>query len=96
MGRSTFFASIFPSNPFFGCLSWLLTRECSAGGGGKTKQRQQKILEKNEKLQENRKKRIDKEKAAKEAGAKPQEKQQQKNIEDSVHPSRRGRVPAGY
>ncbi|KAF5000846.1 hypothetical protein FGRMN_1454 [Fusarium graminum] len=65
--------------------------ELTAGGGGKTKKRQDKIKEKNQKLNENRTKRIEREKTAKEenkgngdirqAGA------------DGIHPSRRAHIP---
>lgn len=65
----------------------------SAGGGGKTKQRQEKIRAKNEKLDENRTKRIEKEKQTKDEAAGKAGQQQQSNWEDSIHPSRRGRVP---
>ena len=68
----------------------------SAGGGGKTKQRQQKIKDKNKKLDENRAKRIEREKNPKQengAGAAKGGSHQ----EDSIHPSRRARVPgAGF
>ena len=57
------------------------------GGGGKNKNRKDKIREKNEKLQENRGKRIEREKAAKTDAAQPSP------MEDNIHPSRRGRVP---
>lgn len=62
----------------------------SAGGGGKTKQRQNKIREKNIKLDENRAKRIEKEKTTK---TESKQQEAQSNMEDSIHPSRRGRVP---
>lgn len=60
----------------------------SAGGGGKTKQRQEKIKEKNRKLDENRTKRIEREKVAKE-----ESKGSPAHMEDAIHPSRRARVP---
>jgi nucleolar protein 6 len=56
----------------------------SAGGGGKTRQRTEKIKEKNRKLDENRTKRIEKEKVAK----------VDKKDEDDIHPSRRARMTA--
>ena len=61
----------------------------SAGGGGKNQNRTEKIVEKNRKLDENRAKRIEKEKTAK------AESNSQQHMEDSIHPSRRGRVPGG-
>lgn len=65
----------------------------SAGGGGKTQHRQDKIMEKNKKLDENRAKRIEREKTTKAENASAS----QQHMEDSIHPSRRGRVPgAGY
>ncbi|KAI8722443.1 RRM domain-containing protein [Fusarium sp. LHS14.1] len=65
--------------------------ELTAGGGGKTKRRQEKIQEKNRKLDENRTKRIQREKNAKvEARANTD---QEQHMEDAIHPSRRGRVP---
>lgn len=65
--------------------------ELTAGGGGKTKRRQEKIQEKNRKLDENRTKRIQREKTAKvEARANTD---QEQHMEDAIHPSRRGRVP---
>ncbi|CAH0039394.1 unnamed protein product [Clonostachys solani] len=63
--------------------------ELTAGGGGKNKNRQDKIREKNEKLDENRSKRIEKEKVAKEENRQSGD----HNMEDAIHPSRRGRVP---
>ncbi|KAL6857902.1 hypothetical protein ACO1O0_005348 [Amphichorda felina] len=64
--------------------------ELTAGGGGKTKQRQNKIREKNIKLDENRAKRIEKEKTTK---TESKQQEAQSNMEDNIHPSRRGRVP---
>lgn len=80
----------------------LLGKQClanpplnSAGGGGKTKRRQEKIQEKNRKLNENRTKRIEREKNAKEESRANgnANQQQQQHLEDAIHPSRRGRVP---
>jgi len=64
--------------------------ELTAGGGGKTKQRQEKIREKNRKLDENRSKRIEKEK-----NVKVEKKQEQHSnpMEGSMHPSRMARTP---
>lgn len=62
-----------------------------AGGGGKNQNRTDKIFEKNKKLDENRAKRIEKEKTTK-AESNSQSNSQQ-HMEDSIHPSRRGRVP---
>lgn len=67
----------------------MLTIIRSAGGGGKTKFRQEKIKEKNQKLNENRTKRIEREKNAKEES----KQKEQTHMEDAIHPSRRGRVP---
>jgi hypothetical protein len=70
----------------------MLTPLCnSAGGGGKTKRRQEKIQEKNRKLDENRTKRIQREKNAKEEARANTD--QEQHMEDAIHPSRRGRVP---
>lgn len=62
---------------------------CSAGGGGKTAKRREKIKQKNAKLNEERAQRMKKEAAAKEERARTQAQRD----EDAVHPSRRGRVP---
>ncbi|KAH6874891.1 hypothetical protein B0T10DRAFT_199856 [Thelonectria olida] len=72
--------------------------ELTAGGGGKTKKRKDKIIEKNRKLDENRTKRIDREKNAKEEnkGNGNSATAQQQHMEDSIHPSRRARVPGEY
>jgi nucleolar protein 6 len=62
---------------------------CSAGGGGNTKDRKDKIKAKNNKLNEERVRRIQEEaktKAAKSGGAMD---------ESSIHPSRRTQVPGG-
>ncbi|KAJ4310982.1 hypothetical protein N0V84_010680 [Fusarium piperis] len=67
--------------------------ELTAGGGGKTKRRQEKIQEKNRKLNENRTKRIEREKNAKEESRANGNTNQQQHLEDAIHPSRRGRVP---
>jgi nucleolar protein 6 len=64
--------------------------DCRAGGGGNTKERKAKIQGKNEKLNEERYRKIQEEAKAKlekapEGG---------KTIDESaIHPSRRGRVP---
>lgn len=50
-------------------------------------------MEKNKKLDENRAKRIEREKTAKAAGGNAAATQQQQHMEDSIHPSRRGIVP---
>ncbi|KAF4952084.1 hypothetical protein FSARC_12716 [Fusarium sarcochroum] len=65
--------------------------ELTAGGGGKTKQRQDKIKEKNRKLNENRTKRIERERIAKDE-AKPNGDSRQAG-EDGIHPSRRAHIP---
>lgn len=67
----------------------------SAGGGGSTKFRKDKIREKNVKLDENRAKRIDKEKTAKQQGAGEKKGRQGKEagVEVGVHPSRLARNP---
>lgn len=61
--------------------------ELTAGGGGKTKHRQAKINEKNEKLNEERTRRIHEEEKAKSA------KRGVTIDHNDVHPSRRTRVP---
>lgn len=60
-----------------------------AGGGGKTKFRKDKIREKNKKLDENRTKRIEKERVAKSEGAGGRE------DASGIHPSRLARVQGG-
>lgn len=65
----------------------------SAGGGGKTQHRKDKIREKNQKLDENRAKRIEKEKTAKAENGGSSAQEQQSSMEDAIHPSRRARVP---
>ncbi|CCT69812.1 related to potato small nuclear ribonucleoprotein U2B and human splicing factor homolog [Fusarium fujikuroi] len=65
--------------------------ELTAGGGGKTKQRQDKIKEKNRKLDENRAKRIERERTAKEENKGKGD--TRKAGEDGIHPSRRAHIP---
>ncbi|KAF9773387.1 hypothetical protein IL306_008827 [Fusarium sp. DS 682] len=65
--------------------------ELTAGGGGKTKQRQDKIKEKNRKLNENRAKRIERERVAKEESKGKGDTRQAG--EDGIHPSRRAHIP---
>ena len=72
----------------------------SAGGGGKTAARQDKIKAKNAKLNEERAGRMKREEEAKHekamnkaAGGQTQTQEQRE--EDSIHPSRRARVPYG-
>ncbi|KAG5924209.1 hypothetical protein E4U61_001348 [Claviceps capensis] len=69
--------------------------ELTAGGGGSTKFRKDKIREKNVKLDENRAKRIDKEKTAKHQGGGEKKGRQGKEaeVEVGVHPSRLARNP---
>ncbi|KAL2149886.1 hypothetical protein VTH82DRAFT_7562 [Thermothelomyces myriococcoides] len=72
--------------------------ELTAGGGGKTAARLEKIKQKNAKLNEERAQRMKKEKeeAAKHekaATATADEKTQEQREEEAIHPSRRGRVP---
>ncbi|KFG83479.1 RNA binding protein [Metarhizium anisopliae] len=62
--------------------------ELTAGGGGKTKFRKDKIREKNQKLDENRAKRIERERAAKEEGG-----GQREEGSAGIHPSRLARIP---
>ncbi|KID95269.1 RNA binding protein, partial [Metarhizium majus ARSEF 297] len=62
--------------------------ELTAGGGGKTKFRKDKIREKNQKLDENRAKRIERERAAKEESG-----GQREEGSAGIHPSRLARVP---
>jgi len=64
--------------------------ELTAGGGGNTKDRRAKIEGKNQKLNEERFRRIQEEEKAKLAKAS----EGGKTIDESaIHPSRRGRVP---
>jgi len=72
----------------------------SAGGGGKTAARQEKIKQKNAKLNEERANRMQREEEAKLEKAGQQDnntkgKTQQERDEDAIHPSRRARVPYG-
>ncbi|KAK4042185.1 hypothetical protein C8A01DRAFT_44833 [Parachaetomium inaequale] len=74
--------------------------ELTAGGGGKTAARQDKIKQKNAKLNEERANRMQREEEAKYekaagAGAAGGGKTQEQRDEDAVHPSRRARVPYG-
>lgn len=63
---------------------------CRAGGGGNTKDRRAKIEGKNQKLNEERLRRIQEEEKAKLTKAS----EGGKTIDESaIHPSRRGRVP---
>jgi nucleolar protein 6 len=75
----------------------------SAGGGGKTAVRQDKIKQKNAKLNEERANRMQREEEAKlekarngggDKAAAAQAAPQQRE-EDAIHPSRRARVPYG-
>lgn len=66
----------------------LVTNRSSAGGGGTSRNRTEKIKAKNKKLDENRFKRIQNEKTAKQGGE-----QKQPSLDDGVHPSRRARIP---
>ncbi|GKU04324.1 hypothetical protein FLAG1_04485 [Fusarium langsethiae] len=66
--------------------------ELTAGGGGKTKQRQEKIKEKNVKLNENRTKRIERERIAKEESSKANADRRPAG-DDGIHPSRRAHIP---
>ena len=63
----------------------VLTCHNRAGGGGKTKHRQDKIREKNKKLDENRSKRIEKEKTAKVEGSTNKTKD---HSNGGIHPAR--------
>lgn len=73
--------------------------ELTAGGGGKTKERQDKIKEKNRKLNEERVRRMVAEEEAKktDGGAKKvdveSQKEQEEREEGWIHPSRRAHVP---
>ncbi|KAL2198649.1 hypothetical protein P885DRAFT_76255 [Corynascus similis CBS 632.67] len=72
--------------------------ELTAGGGGKTAARREKIKQKNAKLNEERAHRMQKEEEAKHekaATAAVDGKTQEQRDEESIHPSRRGRVPYG-
>lgn len=68
----------------------------SAGGGGKTAARQDKIKTKNAKLNEERAQRMKKEEEAKfEKAINKAGQTQEQRDEESIHPSRRARVPYG-
>jgi nucleolar protein 6 len=67
--------------------------DCSAGGGGTTKHRKEKIKEKNHKLNEERAQRAQKEEATKSEKQKAEDDQARQQREDNaIHPSRRGMV----
>ncbi|KAM3433089.1 hypothetical protein MY4824_006144 [Beauveria thailandica] len=80
--------------------------ELTAGGGGKSENRTEKIREKNRKLDDNRAKRIEKEKAAKNSdgssgggsggggggGESGTMEEQQEHMDEQVHPSRRAQM----
>ncbi|ATY62585.1 RNA binding [Cordyceps militaris] len=68
--------------------------ELTAGGGGTSENRAEKIREKNRKLDENRTKRIDKEKTTKaEAkGDSGTKEEQEEHMDEQVHPSRRAQM----
>ncbi|PFH59605.1 hypothetical protein XA68_12092 [Ophiocordyceps unilateralis] len=65
--------------------------ELTAGGGGKTQHRKDKISAKNKKLDENRARRIQREQAAKDGATTSTPEQQA--MGDSIHPSRLARNP---
>ncbi|UKZ74180.1 hypothetical protein TrVFT333_001839 [Trichoderma virens FT-333] len=65
--------------------------ELTAGGGGKSQGRQDKIMEKNKKLDENRAKRIEKEKTAKEENQTNGKSNASSKMD--IHPSRLARLP---
>lgn len=74
--------------------------ELTAGGGGKNGERMDKVREKNQKLNEERARRIAKEELEKAESAKGKKgkKEQKETVEDNreevfVHPSRRAHVP---
>lgn len=67
----------------------------SAGGGGKTKKRQDKIKEKNLKLNENRAKRIERERVEKEENARANADTRSAG-NDGIHPSRRAHIPGNH
>lgn len=69
----------------------MLTMPYSAGGGGKSQGRQDKITEKNKKLDENRAKRIEKEKTTKEESK--GNGQSNSSARMDIHPSRLALVP---
>ncbi|KAJ4147519.1 hypothetical protein LMH87_002031 [Akanthomyces muscarius] len=74
--------------------------ELSAGGGGKGDNRSEKIRQKNIKLEENRAKRIEKEKTGKTGAAAATEgkgesgtvEEQQEHMDEQIHPSRRAQM----
>lgn len=69
-------------------ILWYYTDHCSAGGGGNTSDRKAKIQGKNERLNEQRVRRMQEEEKTKatKSGAAALD-------ENSIHPSRRTRVP---
>ncbi|KAF3917249.1 hypothetical protein AA313_de0201175 [Arthrobotrys entomopaga] len=75
--------------------------ELTAGGGGKSEDRKEKVRAKNEKLNEERKKRFEEDKKKKEEAKKKkaesgeveeEEKKEEEENHDGIHPSRRKRV----
>ncbi|KAK6496342.1 hypothetical protein TWF481_002367 [Arthrobotrys musiformis] len=67
--------------------------ELTAGGGGKSTDRKERVKAKNESLNTERKKRYEEDKKKKlERGEKVEEEKPEEEIEDGVHPSRRKRV----
>ncbi len=67
--------------------------DLTAGGGGNTKQRREKIEVKNEKLNEERVRKIQEEEKAKWEKKAKGGAAEVKIDESGIHPSRRGRVP---
>ncbi|KAL7947803.1 hypothetical protein V8C42DRAFT_315650 [Trichoderma barbatum] len=68
--------------------------ELTAGGGGKSQGRQEKIMEKNKKLDENRTKRIEKEKTTKEENQANGKSNASSRMD--IHPSRLARLPGSF
>ncbi|KAK6522107.1 hypothetical protein TWF281_002674 [Arthrobotrys megalospora] len=67
--------------------------ELTAGGGGKSNDRKERVRAKNESLNEERKKRYEEEKKKKiERGEKVEEEKAEEEVDDGIHPSRRRRV----
>jgi len=73
-------------------LCWLTLGFLSAGGGGSTEARKQKIRGKNEKLSAQRKRRFEEEMKEKAEKGEHVEKIVEKPSENGVHPSRQKRV----
>lgn len=71
----------------------------AGGGGGKSRERKTKLRVKNERLNEQRKRRMQEEEKLNKEGKKGNDKEPESTLppadNSDIHPSRRGRVPGG-